>query len=237
MYHWAALFILWAHSPLISSGEWSPPCPECSTLASYSQSEWEVLDTSLLSLPCRSPWRYSWGSHLHTTHSCTLSQLFGSGYNQCVPQSSCKKSLQRRKIQRHLQTSPRAQNNPVTRHLAQNPLLLPLWQATETRQYVFLSFPVIEQSQTQKASFEDFSILFHLICCLFAGEVLCSYREDLQHCPLEGVVASAQTPQRWIQVEVLCNCTAKTKEHQDEELNRDTNKAAEYAKSISIHPA
>lgn len=74
--------------------------------ANYSQSEWEVLDTGLQFLPCKSPWRYSWGCHLHTTHSCTLSQLFGSGYNQCVPQSSCKKSLQRRKIQRCLQTSP-----------------------------------------------------------------------------------------------------------------------------------
>lgn len=29
----------------------------------------------------------------------------------------------------------------------------------------------------------------------FAGEGLHSYREDLQHCPREGVVASAQTPQ------------------------------------------
>lgn len=48
----------------------------------------------------------------------------------------------------------------------------------------------------QKASFEDFSVLFHLLYCLFAGEVLHSYREDLQHCPLEGVVASARTPQR-----------------------------------------
>ena len=62
--------------------------------------------------------------------------------------------------------------------------------------YVFFSFPVIGLLQMQKASFEDFSILFLLICCLFAGEVLHSYREDLQHCPLEGVVASAQTPQR-----------------------------------------
>lgn len=48
----------------------------------------------------------------------------------------------------------------------------------------------------QKASFKEFSVLFRLICCLFAGEGLRSYREDLQHCPREGDAASAQTPQR-----------------------------------------
>lgn len=75
---------------------------------------------------------------------------------------------------------------------------------------VFLSF-LVRLAQVQKASFEDFSIPFHLICHAFTGKVLPSYHEDLQHCPLEGVVASVQTPQRWIRVEVLCNCTAKTK--------------------------
>lgn len=129
------------------------------------------------------------------------------------------------------QTPPRAQNNPATWHLAQNLSSSLPWQTTEISLYVFLSFPVTGLLQMQKASFKDFSNLFLLsilICCLFAGEVLHPYREGLQHCPLEGFVPSAQTPQRWIQVEALCNCTAKTKtiktkgliEAQTSQLNR-----------------
>lgn len=41
---------------------------------------------------------------------------------------------------------------------------------------------------------EDFSIPLPFLM-LPLGEVLHSYREDLQHCPLEGAAASAQTPQ------------------------------------------
>lgn len=64
------------------------------------------------------------------------------------------------------------------------------------RPNVFLSFLVTGLLEMQKASSEDVSVLFHPICSVLAGEVLGSYRGDLQHCPLEGAVASAQTPQR-----------------------------------------